>query len=327
LNLSGTAHTNAGNYNDTWTFTDVTGNYNDATGTVENIISPKNLTVTATNQVKCYGDEIVFSGTEFTSSGLIAGETVGSVTLNSSGASPAAAAGTYDIVPSGATGGTFNPNNYAVSYVNGQLTVRPRPTLSGAVQAATVCEGARATINLSGLLPEKIFSLDYSINGVQQTQIPGLYSDVSGNSGFTTTALTAANDGQILQITGITITSETPNCTEVFSEEVTLSVNPLPTLSGATLEEPVCEGSSATINLSGLLTETTFTLYYTIDDIDQTPASGLVADASGNAVFNTPALTAINNGQMLQVYGIEITSETPACYHGFHTGYFVGGSY
>src|SRR5205823_324904 len=35
LDLSGTAHTNAGTYNgDAWTFTDVTGNYNDASGTV-----------------------------------------------------------------------------------------------------------------------------------------------------------------------------------------------------------------------------------------------------------------------------------------------------
>lgn len=317
LDLSGTSHSSAGNYTDTWTFTDVTGNYNDASGTVENIIIPKNLTITATNQVKCYGDEFVFSGTEFTSSGLISGETVGSVTLNSSGTASAAAAGSYDIIPSNATGGTFDPNNYAVSFVSGQLTVKPQPTLSGAVQAATVCEGSIATINLSGLLPEKIFSLDYTINGEVQSAKTGLYSDVSGNSGFTTTALTAANDGQILRITNITITSETPNCSSVFSEEVTLSVNPLPTLTGATLEEPVCEGSSAAVNLTGLLAATTFTLYYTINDIDQTPVSGLVADASGNAAFMTPALSAANNGQVLQVYGIEITGETPACYQGF----------
>lgn len=40
LDLSGTTHTNAGNYaGDAWTFTDVTGNYNNANGTVDDVIS------------------------------------------------------------------------------------------------------------------------------------------------------------------------------------------------------------------------------------------------------------------------------------------------
>ena len=39
LDLSGTTHTNAGDYTgDPWTFTDVTGNYNDASGTVDDDI-------------------------------------------------------------------------------------------------------------------------------------------------------------------------------------------------------------------------------------------------------------------------------------------------
>jgi hypothetical protein len=39
LDLSGTTHTNAGNYpTDPWTFTDSTGNYNDANGTVNDVI-------------------------------------------------------------------------------------------------------------------------------------------------------------------------------------------------------------------------------------------------------------------------------------------------
>jgi hypothetical protein len=38
LNLNGTTHTFVGNYTDNWTFTDVTGNYNDASGTVNDKI-------------------------------------------------------------------------------------------------------------------------------------------------------------------------------------------------------------------------------------------------------------------------------------------------
>jgi ribosomal protein S28E/S33 len=48
LNLSGTVHTNAGTYTDTWTFTDTTGNYNNATGTVINTIAKANAAITVT---------------------------------------------------------------------------------------------------------------------------------------------------------------------------------------------------------------------------------------------------------------------------------------
>src|SRR5207244_4329135 len=38
LDLSSTTHTNAGTYLDSWTFTDVTGNYNNASGSVTDVI-------------------------------------------------------------------------------------------------------------------------------------------------------------------------------------------------------------------------------------------------------------------------------------------------
>ena len=50
-------------------------------------------------------------------------ETVGSVTLASAGGAATAAAATYAITPSAATGGTFNANNYTITYNNGTLTV------------------------------------------------------------------------------------------------------------------------------------------------------------------------------------------------------------
>ncbi len=42
LDLAGITHTNAGTYTDTWTFTDVTGNYNDTSGTVVDTINKAN---------------------------------------------------------------------------------------------------------------------------------------------------------------------------------------------------------------------------------------------------------------------------------------------
>jgi len=46
LDLSGTTHTNAGSYTDSWTFTDITGNYNNAGGSLNNSIAKADQTIT-----------------------------------------------------------------------------------------------------------------------------------------------------------------------------------------------------------------------------------------------------------------------------------------
>jgi hypothetical protein len=83
------------------------------------------LGITANNRGKTYGQNITFAGTEFTSVGLQNAETIGTVTLVSAGAiSNAPVSGSpYSIVPGAATGGTFSPGNYAITYTNGVLTV------------------------------------------------------------------------------------------------------------------------------------------------------------------------------------------------------------
>jgi autotransporter-associated beta strand protein len=87
------------------------------------------LTVTADAQSKVYGQTLSTGAgqTQFTSGALQNSETIGSVTLSVSGggaAANAAVAGSpYTITPSAATGGTFNPNNYNITYATGNLTV------------------------------------------------------------------------------------------------------------------------------------------------------------------------------------------------------------
>ncbi|MFV8348038.1 hypothetical protein ACNQGX_18270, partial [Flavobacterium sp. ZB4P13] len=130
-------------------------------------------------------------------------------------------------------------------------------------------------------------------------------------------ALTAANNGQTLQITGITTTSATPNCSQAFTQNVTLSVNPSPTLTGAAQAASVCVGSGATINLTGLLASSTSTVAYTINGVAQTAVTGVVANGSGASSFTSAALTAANNGQTLQITGITTTSATPNCSQAF----------
>ena len=329
-----------------------------------------------------------------------------------------------DIV--GQTGTSFNPSTFylgvgnwlvvcTVTHACGSaiisneypVTINPTATLTGASQAATVCEGSVATINLAGLLASSTSTVSYTINGAAHTPI-SVVADAAGAASFSTTALTSANNGQTLQITGITITSATPNCTATFTQNVTLSVtanlsavaitpisdqtfcqvssgtqlsvgvtgggtftrlwgkrsvtngtitslgatganftptvgnlgvgswlvvctvtptcgsatvsnevavtiNPTPTLTGASQAEAVCDGSGATINLTGLVASSMATVTYTINGGSTITLTGLVADASGAGSFTTAALTAANNGEVLQITGVTITSATPNC--------------
>lgn len=92
-------------------------------------VTPAPLTVTAMNQNKVYGQAMTFGGgnTLFTAGGLKNGDLIGTVTLtvsNNGGAATASVAGSpYLLTPAAATGGTFNPANYAITYITGNLTV------------------------------------------------------------------------------------------------------------------------------------------------------------------------------------------------------------
>src|SRR5262249_52988481 len=75
LKLSGTTHTNAGMYNgDTWTFTDPTGNYQSASGTINDAIGQ----ATATISVASYS--VTYDGKSHIATGTATG--VGGVNLS-----------------------------------------------------------------------------------------------------------------------------------------------------------------------------------------------------------------------------------------------------
>uniref|UniRef100_UPI00292FC1EA beta strand repeat-containing protein n=1 Tax=Pedobacter heparinus TaxID=984 RepID=UPI00292FC1EA len=86
-------------------------------------VTPKALTVTASGRSKTYGELVSFAGTEFSTTGLINGNTVTGVALSSTGAATTAtvAGSAYPIVPAAATGAGLD--NYTIAYVNGALTV------------------------------------------------------------------------------------------------------------------------------------------------------------------------------------------------------------
>jgi hypothetical protein len=91
-------------------------------------VNPRALSITANADSKTYGQTRTYGAgsTAFSSTGLQNSESIGSVTITASGGTAAnAPVASYDLTPSAATGGTFNPNNYNISYHNGTLTVGP----------------------------------------------------------------------------------------------------------------------------------------------------------------------------------------------------------
>ncbi len=90
-------------------------------------ISTAELTIYANNQVKTYGQNFTFNGTEFTTSGLQGSDSVDSVSLSSFGSPNTADAGYYSIENADGSASGTGLSNYEISYVDGVMTVNPAP--------------------------------------------------------------------------------------------------------------------------------------------------------------------------------------------------------
>ena len=170
LNLSGTSHTNAGTYTDSWTFTDPAGNYQSASGTVTDIINKANATVVVTPY------DVTYDGTAHTASYTVTG--VGSDT-SAAGSSIALStthtnAGTYASDSWSFSGGT-NYNNISAQTITdiikqavASVTVTPYSVTYNA--GAHTAAGAATGVGGLGL------SADLSLSGTTRTNA-GTYTD------------------------------------------------------------------------------------------------------------------------------------------------------
>ena len=86
------------------------------------------------------------------------------------------------------------------------------------------------------------------------------------------------------------------------SVDVHVWVNKNPTL-GTISQAPVCSGSSANMNLTGLLPNTTSTIQYTIGTGSPVTVNNITSDGSGNATFPV-TLTSADNGQQITIISI-----------------------
>ena len=112
-------------------------------------INPKDITVTANDVSKIEGTAItdIKGSIAFSSSGLINSEAIGNVDISYGPGAPAdAAPGTYtgSVLPGNASGGSFTPANYAITYIPGNILVTPIPpslTISGSLTSFITCAG------------------------------------------------------------------------------------------------------------------------------------------------------------------------------------------
>ena len=183
-------------------------------------ITPKALTITASDQTKAYGNSNLGT-TAFTSTGLKNGETVGAVTLSTNATTSTSGnynAGTWTITANNAAGGTFDINNYSVNYVTGALTIDQKAiTLSGITASNKQYDQTTiATVSAAGATFNGMIAGD----NLTVTSSNGTFSDKNVANGKTVT-LTNVLGGADLG--NYTITDQGTTTANITAKAVTLS--------------------------------------------------------------------------------------------------------
>ena len=207
-------------------FTPTDTNYETTNLSVQLVVLPALLTVSANNTNKVYGTELVFLGSEFTVSGLVSTDEVNSASISSMGAGPGAGAGSYAINITNVVGDT-GLTNYLVTYEPGMLTVNQ----------AVLGVSANDTNRLYGQT-NPVFTASYSgfvngdtpgvLNGTlvvsseADTNSPvGDYPIVAGGLISTNYALSFTNGTLMVNPTTLTITAENTN--KIYGQTVTFA--------------------------------------------------------------------------------------------------------
>jgi hypothetical protein len=121
--------------------------YKSATASTSFQIDQAQLSITAGPISKPYGQTYQFSGTEFTTMGLVNGDQVNSATLTSNGAAATATVGggPYTIVIGSAVGSSLS--NYSIVYNNGNLMVTGAPLF---ITAKSTSKNYGQTVTFAG---------------------------------------------------------------------------------------------------------------------------------------------------------------------------------
>jgi autotransporter-associated beta strand protein len=243
-------------------------------------VSPAGLTITANNDVKTYGQTKTYGpgSIAFTSSALQNGETVGSVTITASGGTTAASAvGSYNLTPSAATGGTFNPVNYNITYVNGTLTVNPLPVvLTGTRMYDGTATAAASILSVAN----KVGSDDVNVaSGGANLASAHVGTQAITSAGTLALGGTTAGNYTLAGINGsVTITTLTVTITsEAYDPSVPQDVITFSSVSGVTYHvlatTDITQPLSSWTDVSGPIVATGTSTSFTVDSTTSITAS------------------------------------------------------
>jgi hypothetical protein len=187
LDLTGTTHRNAGSYADSWSFTDSTGNYNNASGQLSDAIAPAPLAVAAAAQSKVFGTSDPALGFSVTSGALAGSDTFSGSLVRAAGEN----VGTYPI-----TQGTLSAgSNYTLSFSGAALTITKATaaihlgsltqTYGGAIEdASVVTDPANLTVLWSyNQLPLAFKPSDGTLAAYAPAVGQTIYVNVTGAAG------------------------------------------------------------------------------------------------------------------------------------------------
>jgi gliding motility-associated-like protein len=264
------------------------GNYffNSISGKTGNITKAP-LTITPNSVTKTYGQSLIGTtgSTAFTTTGLVAPETVGNITIAyETGATANSAVNTYagSVVPSTLTAGTYNPNNYNIIYTPGTLTVNKAPLKITAVDQVKFVNTANPplTVNYEGF-----------VNG-------------ESNLVLTTQPLTttAANTASPIGSYPITVSGTTADNYQITHVNGTLMVNIYSEAPSAITFAPVDLYENSAAASAGTLSSPSLPLPGIIYTYTYTLATG--AGATDNALFT------INGNSIKTIAGLDFENKS-----------------
>ena len=253
-------------------------------------VTPAALTITASNQAKTYGQMASLVTTAFTETGLVTanGDTIGGVTLASTGAAAAAnvAGSPYAITASNATGSGLS--NYTIGYGNGALTVMPA-ALTITANNASKTYGQAASLGSTAFGETGLVNSD-TITGVT---LASTGAAAAANVAGSPYAITASN----AQGTGL------GNYTISYGNGA-LTVNPLAvTLSGTQIYNGTNAVAGSALSVTNLVGADSVTV----------AGSGTMAakDVGSQALASLTGLT-LNNANYTVIGGSGSVNVTPA---------------
>ncbi len=164
LTLTGTTHTNAGTYNsDSWTFTDNTGNYNNAGGSVHDAIAQASQTITVTAPASFPATALYESAITVTATGGASGNPV---TIAGSGSCSGSGNSSASITISAGSGNCTITLNQA-----GNTNYSAAPQVTKIIGAQTAAPGLPANNSGSSFSGEPV-TLSVTINPVSGGATP-----------------------------------------------------------------------------------------------------------------------------------------------------------